>query len=408
MKNFKIYFFLITLGAFLFSSCEKKDDWKSKYPEYTHSIVILPTFSDITDNSCTMSLTVDQPGIVYFLIQDAALPAPVDSFSFPLMDGVLSVEFQAAGEENQNISGLIDGTTYKVYTVFSNAYGAPGPIGESTISTTDETIPVLVDMSPVNGSIDVSNTLAEIVLTFSENVELQDASKIRIVDAFDESDLGVKGTITVSGNTVVIPITGVIQYLTDVAVLLDAGAVSDLAGNESPEYYLDQSGDNYALIFSIMDIINLSVFSGAYHCVANEVGFGNGIKEYDVILSGISDGGDYYIMVQNINDWTGSLVALTVDPEVDTCYFEEQNTGMVYPANSEDIVISSYDEYGLTGAGFKPGNFKRDGSEVRVFGVIYFSLGQFGFYEFTFSKINQSSAQINYLPPVFDLPKRRY
>jgi hypothetical protein len=407
MKNLSLYILLIGFGFLLFSSCEKKDDWKSKYPEYTHTVVIVPTFSDITDNSLTMSMTVDQPGIVYFLIQDASVAAPVDSFSFPMLDGVSHVEFTEAGGEDLNITGLIDGTTYNVYTVFSNAYGAPGPIGEATVSTSDTTHPVLVEMSPANGSVNVSTTLSEIVLTFSEAVQLLDASKISVVDAFDESDLGIKGTVTVSGNTAVIPLTGPLAYLTDVAVLIEAGAFADLAGNETGEYYLNEAEDYYALAFTVEDIIDMSVFIGAYHCVANEIGFGNGISEYDVILSGDSDAGEYFIGIQNINDWAGSLVFLSIDPEADTCYFVTQPTGMIYPGNSEDIMISSFDEYSLAGASFKPGNFNRDGSEVKVFGVIYISLGQFGFYEFTFTKLTSGAARINNLSPTFEVPRMK-
>jgi hypothetical protein len=354
-----------------------------------------------------MTFSVDQPGIVYYLVQDAAETAPTDSFSFPLQSGVAYVEFEEAGSDDVLVEGLTDGTAYNVYTVFSNAYGAPGPIGESTVSTSDTTHPVLVDMLPANGSTNVSTTLSQVVLTFSEAVQLKDAAKVKIVDAFDESDLGIKGSITVSDNTVIIPLTGPIAYLIDVAVILEAGAFSDMAGNDTREYYLNEAEDNYALVFTIMDVIDMTVFSGAYHCVANEVGFGNGIIEYDVIMNDGSDASGYYIAVQNINNWTGSLVFLTIDPEVDTCYFEEQPTGLIYPGNAEDILINSLDENGLAGASFKPGNFNRDGSEVKVFGVLYISLGQFGFFEFTFTKMSSGAAQINYQPPLFNTPRMK-
>jgi hypothetical protein len=293
------------------------------------------------------------------------------------------------------VSGLIDGTQYTVYTVFSNAYGAPGSIGSTNFTTTDNTYPQLISMVPASGSVGVSVSLGKIVLGFSEAVVLKDASKVRIVDAFDESDLGLKGEISVDGDIVTIPLTGDFDFAVDVAVLIDSGAFADLAGNNCPEYYQNDAEDAYALMFSIEDVIDMTVFTGAYHCVANEIGFGDGIKQYDVIIKGGSDADGFFMQIQNINNWSGTYVYLTVDPVVDTCFFEEQPTGRVYAGNGEDIMLTSEDFYGIASADFKPGSFSRDGSEIKVFGNIFISLGDFGFYEFTFTKMELPGAQIN-------------
>ncbi len=391
------------IASFLLLSCEKKEEWGgSQYPEHAHNISVVPTVSDITDFTAVLTAEVTEPGIVYFLVQEAGLSAPVDSFSFPDVSGVFSLEFEEEGvPQSANIEGLLEGTSYIVYTVFTNAYGAPGPFASVSFQTSDETAPYLTGMTPAPGDEGVDPNIGQILLQFSEAVSLADADKVHVVDAFDESDLGLTGEIVTDGDIVAILLTGAFDYDIDVAVILDEGAFTDASGNPSPEYYLNAAEDDYLLIFTVTDIINVTVFTGAYHVTANEIGFGDGLKEYDVISKGIADPSGYYIEIQNINNWTGGIVYLTIDPEVDTIFFEDQPTGLIYTGTGEDIYITSLDEYAMAGPEFKPGNFKRDGSEMKVFGEIYISIGYFGFYEFTFTKIDMNEARIPFNPPSF-------
>ena len=387
--------------AFIVFACDNKDD----YPALTLGNSSAPTVSvthisdSLTETYTYIILSSNMAGDIYYvaLPKGDDVPSAVDIIASNTSVAAKYVAVVANTKDTVKLKGLASGGTYELYAVATN--GDEGKFGDVstpiTINCPDYTAPTIASMTPSSGSTKVSKSLAEIVLTFTEPVELADASKISVVDASDESDLGLVGDITVSGTEVTISLTGEFDYLTDVAVLLEAGAVKDMAGNLSPEYYQNDAGDAFSLFFTIEDMLDMSLFQGAYHCVANEIGFGDGIKEYDVIMKGGKDASGYFIEIQNINNWTASYVYLTVDPTVDTCYFEDQATGRVYSGTGEDIMLRSFDEYDIASGDFKPGNFKRDGSEVKVFGQIYISLGSFGFYEFTFTKMKESEARIN-------------
>jgi hypothetical protein len=396
MKNYKSFIILSIFSLFVLLSCEEENEWKgSQYPNIAHNIKIIPTVSNISDFSAKLSMEASEAGIVYVLVQEQGLTAPTDSFNFPEEDNVMSVEFTATGTKSIDITQLTDGTSYDVYTVFTNSEGAPGPFGTMSFNTSDDTYPTLVSMIPEANSKSVSKSISTIQLTFSEPVVIADVSKIKVVDVFDESALSNIGNITVNGKVASIEVTDVFDFSLDVAVIIDSAAFKDVSGNNCPEYYTDSvDGEEvYELMFTIEPIIDLSVFNGAYHCVANEIGFGNGKSEYDVLISGGKDTEGYYFEIQNIRNWTASVVYLTVDPTVDTCFFDEQPTGNTY--DSEDILIRSNDIYNIASASFKPGTFIRDGSEIKVFGQIFISAGSFGFYEFTFTKFKDNAVISN-------------
>ena len=88
----------------------------------------------------------------------------------------------------------------------------------------DTTPPTLSSSNPADGATGVA-TSGNITLTFSENVNIKDASKFSLSDA-------TLGTPTVSGSTVTIPYSGLsngTQYTLSTA----AGAVQDAANNEN-------------------------------------------------------------------------------------------------------------------------------------------------------------------------------
>ncbi len=412
MKKSSIYISIaFLLGAMVFIGCQEE----RVYPELvlgksTAPVATLALIADSLNETytyATLSSTMD--GEIYYVVlaQGSAAPTATEIVLAETDPAATSIDVVAGSSYTVKLKNLASAESYDVYAVATNAEeGKPSAVvGPASFSCLDLTAPYIVEMDPANASEKVSAALEAIVLTMSENVTVADASLITLVDAFDETDLGIKGAVTADGSTVTIEITDSIPFLTEVAVLIEAGAFVDAEGLTSPEYIADAT--YYLLTFIVEDMIDMSVFNGAYHCEANEVGFGDGIKEYDVIMKGAgSSASGYYISIQNINNWVGSLVYLDIDPYVDTCFIADQATGMVY-GGTEDVYIMSTDEYALAGVDFKPGNFKRDGSEVRVFGEIYMSLGYFGMYEFTFTKIAMSEAKINYLPPVFGTPRMK-
>jgi hypothetical protein len=386
---------------FILYACDNKEEYPALVLDKSAAPAVAVTHiaDSLTETYTYITLSSTMEGKIFYvaLPEGSDVPAAVDIVLGKTSPASKFIEVKADSVYMVKLKGLASAEKFNLYAVSTNS--DEGKYGEVSapvsIQCPDYTSPFILDMLPKNGSIKIARDLSEIVLTFNEAVELTDISKITVVDAFDESDLGIRGEVTVSGTNVIISLTGEFAYLTDVAVLIEAGAFADMAGNTSGEYYLNDAEDAYVLTFSIGDIIDMDVFSGAYHCVANEIGYGEGISEYDVIVKGGSDAEGYFIQIQNINDWSGSVVYLSVDPEVDTCFFEDQSTNRIYTSTGEDIMLTGLDEYALSSVNFKPGNFTRDGSQIQVFGEIYVSAGYFGFYEFTFTKIDNSEAKIN-------------
>jgi len=395
----------LVLAVFIISSCVEEQEWDgSQYP--ANSIAVVPTVSVVDDNTAAATVETTEPGIVYMLLQEAAAPAPTDSFAFPELDDVFMVEFDAAGSSSINIGGLDDGVSYSLYTVFTDSYGAPGPISAVSFTTTDETSPGLIDAYPYPGDENIPVDAGVLTLTYNEPVTVANASGVHLVDAFDESDLGLISEVTASGNTVSIVLSGNFDYVLDVAIILDAGAFEDLSGNPSGAYYDDGDG-GYILSFTTAPLLDMTQFSGVYHVSANEIGYGDGISEYYVLCDGYTVGDGFYIDVAGINGWLGAIGYITLDPVADTLAFTEQP--VLYSANyDEDIMITSEDFYGLTGAPFVPGTYAADGSSFTTFGNLFISLGNFGFYEMTFTKANMSEAMVNNIVPDFtSIPLRK-
>lgn len=399
-KNVISIFTSLAVIVILFSACGEEEN----YPPLELGSSNAPTISishladSLTESYSYLNLSSNMDGMIYYVAVSSGEVAPTaeDIILGKTSPAAQNISVKADNSYLVKLKGLKSAESFDVYGVSVNEEEGKfsSVFGPVTINCPDNTPPSVVEMTPSTGSTKISKGIKEIIIQFSEAINLIDANKISVVNAFDETPLNNIGQITVSGDILIIPITSQLDYLLDIAVIIKEGAVADVKGINCPEYYtISVNGEEvFELMFTIEDILDPSVFNGVYHCVANEIGFGNGISEYDVIIKGGKGSEGFYIDIQNIRDWTGTVVTLSVDPNVDTCFFEEQPTGNVY--SGEDILIQSNDIYDLASASFKPGNFSRDGSEIKVFGQIFIAAGSFGFYEFTFTKSNSSAAII--------------
>jgi arylsulfatase A-like enzyme/methionine-rich copper-binding protein CopC len=137
-------------------------------------------------------------------------------------------------------SNLLAGIAYHVLidsTAIRDLAGNPF-VGISTSSgwnfTTDNTPPVASDTSPAPGAISISSA-ADLALSFGENVSvgtglitIHRASDGSVVETIDVTE---PGAVVISGATVLIPRSGVLEGNTAYYVNITAGAFRDLSGN---------------------------------------------------------------------------------------------------------------------------------------------------------------------------------
>ncbi len=362
MKKSRIYIAIaFLLGTMVFIGCQEERD----YPPLVlgNSAAPVVTVANIADSLnetytyLTVSSTMD--GNIYYLAlpQGSAAPTATEVIFGETTPVAASVSVEANESYTVKQKNLSSGGSFDIYAVAVNAEeGKPGAVvGPVSITCPDYTYPYVASMSPGIGEEWVAKNITEIVLTMNENVTLVNADMISIVDAFDESDLGIKGAVTVNGPEVTIGITGTFEYLTDVAVLIDSGAFVDAVGLLSPEYYIDDIGD-YELAFSIEDFINMENFIGAYQCHELDYAYG-GEYFYDVLLY---QSDVYGINVINMFDYG---VEATIIFEEDSCYIPDQPSGL---SASGDPLYFTSEELVPDICTFIPGSYTDDGITIKI------------------------------------------
>ncbi len=309
------------------------------------------------------------------------------------------IPVKASLPDTIKLMDLTSGASYEVYAVATNDLeGKPGEmVGPLLVACPDNTPPTLVSMNPSTGSTRISVALSQIVLTFSENIQLANAGKVRIIDVFDGTTLPQLGTIVVEGHQATLNLTDSLRYLTDVAVVLDEGAFTDEAGLPQPEYALNATGDDYRLRFQVEDRVTLELFTGAYRCTMHDVYYADNDLEYQVVLKGRKEAEHYYIDVLNFYDYNQGVATLTLDAIADTLGFELQATGALF--QDEEIEAHTIDNYELATPGYFPGSFAADGSVIRIWAELYTASYAVGFYEITFTRYNALTAKTQ-LPPM--------
>lgn len=146
---------------------------------------------------------------------------------------ILSINPTAALLEQTGYYVLIDVTAIDDYA--GNSFAGIAVKTTWNFTTADETAPTISVLSPVdNGSV---LTTANLVATFSENMQFGGTVSISIKKSSDDSvfasytaaDIG--GAIAISGNQLTINPTSDLADATDYYVLIAAGSIQDLSGN---------------------------------------------------------------------------------------------------------------------------------------------------------------------------------
>ncbi len=381
MKNSKLYItstIALLAMAVVFFACEKEKDYPPlTLGSSTGPALTLAHIEDSLNETYTyLSLSTNMDGNIFYvaLVTGSDSPSAQDIIlgnTDPASSGFSAVSDSAYVVK---LKDLASAGIFDVYAVSTNAEeGKNGEVeGPITITCPDYSPPYIVEMDPANGDDWVSPLISEIVLYMNEPVTLVDADGISIVDGFDGvTDLGVKGAVTVDGSMVIIEITDTLEYLQEVAILIDAGVFEDAAGLTSPEYFTD--GGSWALTFIVQDAIDMELFSGAYRCYETDYAYG-GSYVYDVLFL---RSGMYTVDIINMFDY-GVIATLVFDGVGDSCYIPDQSSGLSAggdPLNftSEDLVPGF--------CTFVPGSYEDDGTVVKIscwlyspaFGDIYFA-----------------------------------
>ncbi len=156
-----------------------------------------------------------------------------------------------------------------------------GPHPNPNPNPGDTTAPTLISSNPADNATDVVAG-ADIVLNFSEAVQMADASKIALYKA---DGTKVEANVTVAGQTITIDPNADLAAGGDYYVKAEAGAITDLAGNALAD--LDDAED-----------LNFKVVGGAGDkaLTVNEAGSHNvGDGDYTVTF----EAGKYDVTLEN-------------------------------------------------------------------------------------------------------------
>jgi len=184
--------------------------------------------------SIDFTVDFDEAGMVYYAVLPSADDAPTAA-EIIAMDNAIA--FDAMGtSDDETVEGLVSGAEYLAYFVAVDAAGNESDIyAPDAFTTADVVKPVVVEMVPANGAVDVEADV-DLVLTFDEAVAVG-AGTIVIRDA--ETDVIVVtipvtvGNTTLSNDDKTATVDGALSLgnVTEYYVEVAAGTFADLAGN---------------------------------------------------------------------------------------------------------------------------------------------------------------------------------
>jgi RHS repeat-associated protein len=137
-------------------------------PDTTPPTLSATGASDVTHNSATLQFTSDEAGTYYYLVYDAADPAP-DAATIKAQGAAAAkgTDTAVVGANTANVTGLSASTAYKAYVIVvdaANNASAVAPIDINTTAAPDTTAPVL---SGATAS-DVNHNSATLIFTSDE------------------------------------------------------------------------------------------------------------------------------------------------------------------------------------------------------------------------------------------------
>jgi hypothetical protein len=191
--------------------------------------------------SDTDDLTADSTPLVYISTSDVWVED--DEVRFRVDGGAATTPYVVtAGEVGGDpIEQILDALTDGVHTIQArhnrpNAGDHWSPWSSSLTVTIETTAPTILALSPLDNAVDVA-VGATLTAQFSEDVffaatvdlAVYDASDDSLIEAFDETDIGVG--ISITDDTLTINLTSDLDNSTEYYVQIDAGSIEGEAGN---------------------------------------------------------------------------------------------------------------------------------------------------------------------------------
>lgn len=238
MKRIFTYFSVVVLAGLMVSSCVDQ-----VFPKGTDPVPVTPgpgiavTVSNLADYSFSLTLKPEGDVSYYSLAVVEGSAKAVDSmqvYQCKLSNAILSgtVSYKDAKEYTVDVTDLEPNTKYTVYAVAGNTQGNLGKLAVKEVSTSDQSIPVIMDWQAQGNMV---------AIQYSEPVQFVDGREIwggyyyknYLTGApYKAKTLGT--VVSVSGNIVVIKFSEVTHSGAYYTVNYEAGTFVDAANNPCP------------------------------------------------------------------------------------------------------------------------------------------------------------------------------
>lgn len=239
MKKIIVYFLVLSLGYFV--GCTKFEEYKSV--EVLTKPVTTLTVSNVADSSFTMDFSTDKAGLIGFVIlKDTSVEvAAISILSHSIEGNAATIMMQtystdSPGGASLDILGLMPNSYYKVAVAASNIDGVESDVETFILKTDDGVGPTFKSSSPGISRNPLVSINTDIVLTFDEPVKVNPNKKFTFTYYFE--GVSIETTLdstNVSGNTVTVPQTFAGHSGDYFFLSWEAGAVTDLSGNQCVE-----------------------------------------------------------------------------------------------------------------------------------------------------------------------------
>ncbi len=231
------------------------------------------------------------------------------------------VTFSSPTTADTNISVNVEGTYVLQITATDNAGNTAS---KQMTFIWDTTNPYVLTSVPVGGAQNVSKADGSATVVFNENVQDLNATKVSLVD--NSTGVSVAGTITLLGDTITIPYSGLTDGTT-YRINVAPGAVKDMANNNLTTNFVSHfttsaKPDTTAPAVPVITTNTTTVNANTYTITGTDV----------------SDGGQRIIQLYNSTNSAGTYVLAAGDTNWSILAPLTQNTDNVFTAKATDAV----------------------------------------------------------------------
>ncbi len=237
LKNiiYKLSFLLLLVGL---TNCTQWEEYESV------SVLSAPTnsssFSELGESTVNLNITSSADGYTSYALYEGEITSLPDGEDL-LEQNVSSASIKSTSAVTANttltvgFSGLENNAIYTIFTVTSNMDGVVSDVIALYIQTEDYTDPTITGSTPEVSADRSQESGFDIVLSYSELIQLGDNPEFTIYYAFDDTTITVDASeISVSSNEVTISQSYPMYAGEWIWLSATEGSVLDLVGNPAP------------------------------------------------------------------------------------------------------------------------------------------------------------------------------